>query len=66
VFDVVAAVIAETGILRGRCKGCVDSTVFDDAVAIQDTVTLLVAAIRRVARVVAGAAGVIGRVCPLD
>jgi hypothetical protein len=36
VFDAVAAVIAETGILRGRRKRCVDSTVFDDAVATQD------------------------------
>jgi hypothetical protein len=35
----------------------VDSTVFDDVtVATQDTVTQLVAAIRRVARVVPGAA----------
>lgn len=66
VFDAVAAVIAETGILRGRRKRCVDSTVFDDAVATQDTVTQLVAAIRKVARVVPGAAGVIERVCTLD
>ena len=32
VFDKVAEVIAETGILKGRRKRCVDSTVFDDAV----------------------------------
>src|SRR3989442_3095888 len=56
VFDKVAEVIAETGILRGKRKRCVDSTVFDDAVATQDTVTQLVAAMRRVARVVAGPA----------
>jgi hypothetical protein len=66
VFDAVAAVIAETGILRGRRKRCVDSTVFDDAVATQDTVTQLVAAIRKVARVVPGAAAVIARACKLD
>ena len=66
VFDAVAEVIAQTGILRGRRKRCVDSTVFDDAVATQDTVTQLVAAIRRVARVVDGAAEVIARVCALD
>ena len=65
-FDAVAEVIAETGILRGRRKRCVDSTVFDDAVATQDTVTQLVAAMRRVARVVPGAAEVLGRVCALD
>ena len=66
VFDAVAAVIAETGILAGRRKRCVDSTVFDDAVATQDTVTQLVAAMRKVARVVDGAAEVIAAVCKLD
>ena len=66
VFDAVAEVIAQTGILRGRRKRCVDSTVFDDAVATQDTVTQLTAAVRKVARVVPGAAGVIAAVCRLD
>ena len=66
VFDKVAEVIAETGILKGRRKRCVDSTVFDDAVATQDTVTQLVAAIRRVARAVPGAGEVVARVCMLD
>jgi hypothetical protein len=66
VFGAVAAVIAQTGILRGRRKRCVDSTVFDDAVATQDTVTQLVAAIRKVARVVPGAADVVAAVCALD
>jgi hypothetical protein len=40
--------------------------VFDDAVATQDTVTQVVAAMRRVARVVPGAAEVITEVCTLD
>jgi hypothetical protein len=66
VFDAVAEVIAGTGVLRGRRKRCVDSTVFDDAVATQDTVTQLVAAIRKVARLVPGAAPVIAEVCALD
>jgi hypothetical protein len=66
VFDAVADVIAQTGILAGRRKRCVDSTVFDDAVATQDTVTQLMAAMRKVARVVPGAAGVIAGVCTLD
>lgn len=66
VFDKVAEIIAETGLLRGRRKRCVDSTIFDDAVATQDTVTQLVAAMRRVARVVPGAAEVIAAVCTLD
>ena len=66
VFDAVAEVIAQTGILAGRRKRCVDSTVFDDAVATQDTVTQLVAAIRKVARVVPGAGAVIVAACTLD
>ncbi len=66
VFDAMAEVIAETGILRGRRKRCVDSTVFDDAVATMDTVSQLMAAMRKVARVVPGAAGVIAGVCQLD
>jgi DDE family transposase/transposase-like protein DUF772 len=66
VFDAVAEVIAQTGILAGRRKRCVDSTVFDDAVATQDTVTQLTAAVRKAARVVPGAAGVIAAVCTLD
>jgi Transposase DDE domain/Transposase domain (DUF772) len=66
VFDAVAEVIAQTGILRGRRKRCVDSTVFDDAVATQDTVTQLMAAMRKAARLVPGAAGVIAAACKLD
>src|SRR5437868_12724203 len=66
VFDAVAEVIAQTGILRGRRRRCVDSTVFDDAVATQDTVTQLMAAMRKVARVGPGAGSVISRVCTLD
>jgi len=66
VFDAVAEVIAQTGILHGRRKRCVDSTVFDDAVATQDTVTQLVTAIRKVARVVPGAGEVIAAACVLD
>ena len=66
VFDALAEVIAQTGILRGRRKRCVDSTVFDDAVATMDTVSQLVAAIRKVARVVPGGGEVIAAVCKLD
>ena len=66
VFDAVAGVIAQTGILAGRRRRCVDSTVFDDAVATQDTVTQLVAAIRKAARVVPGAGAVIAAVGSLD
>ena len=66
VFDAVAEVIAQAGILQGRRRRCVDSTVFDDAVATMDTVSQLVAAMRRVARVVPGAGEVIAAVCELD
>jgi len=47
VFEAVDRVVAETGVLRGRRKRVLDSTVFDDAVATQDTVTLLVVAMRK-------------------
>jgi hypothetical protein len=66
VFDAVAGVIAQTGILAGRRRRCVDSTVFDDAVAAQDTVTQLTAAVRKAARVVPGAGAVIAAACTLD
>ena len=66
VFEAVDAVIAETGVLGGKRKRCVDSTVFDDAVATQDTVTQLVAAMRKVARLVPGAQEVVWRVARLD
>jgi IS5 family transposase len=63
VSDAVRKVIAETGVLKGRRRRAVDSTVLADAVATQDTVTQLVAAIRRVARVVPGAAGQVAELC---
>ncbi len=52
IFDAVRAVIAETGVLKGKTRRALDSTVLDDAVATQDTVTQLIAAIRRVRRLV--------------
>jgi IS5 family transposase len=58
VFDAVRDVITETGVLAGKSRRALDSTVLDDAVATQDTVTQLVGAIRRVRRVVPGAGGV--------
>ncbi|WP_071289468.1 IS1182 family transposase [Mycolicibacterium llatzerense] len=61
--DAVRAVIAATGVLRGRGKRAVDSTILADAVATQDTITQLVSAIRRVRRVVPGAAEAIEAVC---
>jgi IS5 family transposase len=61
--DAVARVIAQTGVLKGRRRRAVDSTILADAVATQDTITQLIAAIRRVARVVPGAAGQIAELC---
>ena len=55
--------IEQTGVLKGRRRRAVDSTILADAVATQDTVTQLVSAIRRVAREVPGAAGTIAAVC---
>ena len=61
--DAVRQVIEATGILRGRRGRAVDSTILADAVATQDTITQLVAAVRRVARQVPGAAEQIAAVC---
>ena len=56
IFDAVRQVIAETGVLEGKVRRALDSTVLDDAVATQDTVTQLIAAIRRVRRLIPAAA----------
>ena len=52
VFDAVRQVVGATGVLTGRRRRVLDSTVLEDAVATQDTVTQLVAAVRRVRRLV--------------
>ena len=63
VNDAVRKVAEQTGILRGRRRRAVDSTILADAVATQDTVTQLISAIRRVAREVPGAAEQVAAVC---
>jgi hypothetical protein len=63
IFTAVRVVVAETGVLKGRVRRALDSTVLDDAVATQDTVTQLIACIRRVAREVPGAADVVTLTC---
>jgi len=50
IFDAVRQVVAETGVLAKRTRRALDSTLLDDAVATQDTVTQLVSVIRRVRR----------------
>ena len=63
VNDAVKKVVEQTGILKGRRRRAVDSTILADSVATQDTVTQLVSAVRRVAREVPGAAEQIAAVC---
>jgi hypothetical protein len=53
-MEAIAEVVAETGILKGKRRRAVDSTVLDDAVARQDTVTQSIAGIRRFGREVPG------------
>jgi IS5 family transposase len=54
-LEAVRQVVQATGVLAGRGRRVLDSTILEDAVATQDTVTQLVAAIRRVRRLVPGA-----------
>ena len=63
IFDAVKSVVAATGALTGKTRRALDSTVLDDAVATQDTVTQLIGAIRRVRREVPAAAEVIAQHC---
>src|SRR3954463_13602709 len=56
IFDAVREVVAATGALSGKTRRALDSTVLEDAVATQDTITQLIAAIRRVARPLPGGA----------
>jgi hypothetical protein len=63
IFEVVRQVIIETGAVKGKTRRAMDSTILDDAVARQDTITQLIAAIRRVGREVPGADVLIMKVC---
>ncbi|NRQ35101.1 transposase, partial [Nonomuraea sp. NN258] len=62
-FGRMREVVAATGALQGRQRRALDSTVLEDAVATQDTVTQLIAAIRRVIREVPGAQAVAADCC---
>jgi IS5 family transposase len=48
VFEAVRKVVDETGVIARRHRRALDSTVLDDAVATQDTVTQLISQVRRV------------------
>lgn len=50
--EAIIEVVEETGVLAGKRRRALDSTLLDDAVATQDTVTQLVAQIRRVRRLI--------------
>ena len=63
IFDAVREVVTATGLLAGKHRRALDSVVLDDAVATQDTVTQLIAAMRRVRREVPDAAGFIAEHC---
>jgi Transposase DDE domain/Transposase domain (DUF772) len=62
-FSRVREVVAATGVLAGKQRRALDSVVLDDAVATQDTVTQLIAAVRRVIRQVPGAPEVAAAWC---
>jgi hypothetical protein len=63
IFDTVRAVVDQTGVLKGKTRRALDSVVLDDAAATQDTITQLIAAIRRVRREVPGATELIAARC---
>src|SRR4051794_18127208 len=63
IFDAIREVVVATGAVSGKTRRALDSTVLEDAVATQDTVTQLIVAIRRVRREVPGAAEVIAAHC---
>ena len=63
IFDAVRQVVAQTGVLKSKTRRALDSVVFDDAVATQDTITQLIAGMRRVRREVPGAAVIIADRC---
>lgn len=58
IFEAVRGVVAETGVLKGKTRRALDSTLLDDAVATQDTVTQLCSMIRRVRAAIPAAAAV--------
>jgi transposase len=52
IFEAVRKVIVATGVIAGKHRRALDSTVLDDAVQRQDTISLLVSAIRKVRRLI--------------
>jgi hypothetical protein len=52
IFEAVREVVEATGVLGGRRRRVLDSTILEDAVATQDTITQLTTAIRRVRQLI--------------
>lgn len=52
IFGAVSAVIGESGVIAGKTRRVLDSTVLDDAVVRQDAIMQLVAQIRKVRRLI--------------
>ena len=52
IFEAVATLMAESKVLSGKTRRALDSTVLDDAVARQDTITMIATQIRRVRKLV--------------
>ena len=66
VFDAVRDLVAATGAVSGKDRRVLDSTVLDDAVARQDTVTMLTVQMRRLRKLVPALAEVLVRERNLD
>ncbi len=52
IFEAVRRVVDQTGVLSGRTRRVLDSTVLDDAVVTQDTVTMITSQIRKCRRLI--------------
>ena len=59
IFDAVRQVITESGVLANRGRRALDSTILHDAVATQDTVTMISSQIRRCRRLIPEAADLV-------
>ena len=59
IFDAVRQVVTESGVLATRDRRALDSTILHDAVATQDTVTMISSQIRRCRRLIPQAADLV-------
>ena len=66
VFDAVREVVAESGVLAKRTRRVLDSTILDDAVATQDTITMIWSQIRRCRRLIPEAARLVLAACDYE